>query len=361
MTAACTPRTALRTLLAMVAVMGLVIVMAPPASAVSLKGFSIDAREGATASATYPTGSIPGTASRSTVRSLVSPSNCQKSPNCGHAPLTVNYPEGFDFENQEFFLEITLSFDNSPKEVDTGQRVGGQPIRRTQQGNDLDIYVFVKKPDANDPKVMRDTEIGASQTALQPERVKVFGGFPTYDLVISNFGGVNTGFKIDVAFIPAFITSPSGSDEDFGDENFANTAISSDTDSDSGSDSGGSGSELRELAPRDPATAGPTFADPGVVQLVPTSSDLSALTVGTPPAFGAPDDEFDNALAGNAPSASSLYDQARIAGPPKPVAPALLVFWLGVVPLVLAGAAAVVLIRRRPIALSFDLGAPSTA
>jgi len=334
---------------------------APPASAGQLKGFSIDPVEGATASATYPAGSIPGTASRSTVGSTIQPTQCRTLPNCGVIPVTVNYPEGYDFENKEFALEIVLSWDQNRVVVDPNVRVGGQAPRPNTQGNDLDVYIYVKKPNASGAMV--DTEIGRSNTALQPERTKVFGGFNVYDIVVSNFGGVNTGFKVDVNFIPSFIVASSA--EDF--EDVGNSAAAFNSEADAGdSASGDSGTSLSDRPSREPVSSRAGSADPGAILFAPTSDALPALAAGASisapeSSFGPIDAEFDNALAGNKPSATSLFDEARTAGPAKPVAAALLFFWLGIVPLALAAGVGVVLIRRRPLALSFDLAAPSTA
>lgn len=359
MTAPHPSRVVARSVVAVSAVIWAMVAVAPPASAGQLKGFSIEPREGAKASASYPVGSIPGTASRSTVSSTIKPSQCRTLPNCGVVPVTVEYPEGYDFENQEFFLEIILTWDQNRVVVDPGVGVGGQRPRPNAQGNDLDVYIYVKKPD--DTGAVVDTEIGRSATALMPEKTKVFGGFKVYDIVVSNFGGANTGFKIDVNFIPAFISSQSSADF----EESAATSIGSTSSADNDDISSG-GSNLSDTrAPVAPASSSSGSGNTGVVQLAPTSADLVAITGGTPitdrVSFGPADSEFDNALEGTKPSATSLFDEARKAGPAKPVAAALLVFWLGFVPVALAIAAGVALMKKRPISLSFDVGAAAPA
>lgn len=349
-----------RLLLTVAAIVAASVVAAPPASAAKLKGISIDAVEGARAQGVYPVGSIPGSDAGYSPSLFRAPATCATSPNCGLVPLTVNYPPGFDRTLQEFFLDVVISWDQGKVEVDTGRRVAGQDVRESAQGNDLDIYFYTKKPDPKDPNKMVDVELGRASTANMPEKFRLFGGFPAYDISVINYSGVNRGFTIDVTFVPAFIVAPfSGSEDDV-------PSFGSTSDGDNASSDGDGGGGFLDLTTPGPAF-GSTSRGNAAPLLAPTGpADLAAVTgiTGASPdegAFGDADPSFSAALAGTRKSASSLFEEARTTGPPKPVPASLLVFWLVVVPLVLAVAAAIVFIRRRPMALSFDLSSAAPA
>lgn len=321
--------------------------LAVPAGAGELEGMTIDAREGATASKEYPVGSIPA---QDPSGEFHTPADCVDLPSCAVVPLTVAYPEGFDRDMQEFFLDVVITWDQGKVEVDTGRRVGGQNVRESVQGNDLDIYFYTKKPDPKDPKKMKDTEIGRAATANMPEKARLFGGFDVYDIVITNYSGVNRGFTIDVTFVPAFITTPF-----FGEGNepaFTRPVGAQDL-------AGSPDSGFLDLSTPGPAAfrapegaATPLLEPTGSDGLLSGAVGASSLGDGE---FGDADPSFDAALAGTRKSASSLFEEARRPGPAGPVSTAVLLFWLALVPLLLAAAAAVVFIRRRPTALSFDV------
>jgi len=351
---------------AVAAISFLVGAVASPAAAARLKGFSIDAREGATATVSFPVGSIPGT---DPAGEFILPEDCAELPTCAVIRLSVAYPEGFDRDLQEFFLDVSVSWDQGKTEVDAGRRVAGQQVKEGVQGNDLDTWFYTKLPDPKDPKKLKDTEIARSATAKMPEKVRLFGGYNDYEIVVVNYAGVNRGFRIDATFVPAFITKA------FSGEDGTLPAFQNDSTS-TGAGSFGSGDDEFSSGPGgflDLSTPGPAAARPGgsgfsstpAPLLAPTGVDFPAVTgasaISETESFGEADPEFDAALAGTQTSASSLFEEARRAGPAKPVAGALLLFWLGFVPLALAFGAAVLFIRRRPVSLSFDIGAPATA
>jgi hypothetical protein len=176
---------------------------------------------------------------------------------------------------------------------------------------------------------MGEEPIVHSATAKLPEDTKLFRPSKgKYSIVVFNYSGPNTGYKLTVEYKPESIVPP-----------------------------------FESLAPEfTPVETPPTPFEPPVdlsedpVPPVDTSGDdytppayAPAAPVETPPAPLTPvaidpdpdftdfaDDAFDEQLA--APTTDVLTEkQVKAVGPPKPASATTLVFWLAIVPLLLLG------------------------
>lgn len=250
---------------------------------------------------------------------LNTPESCRQATYCDVIPLEVVLPPTLK-KSDEFFVTVSLEWktDRLP-----GISAGGNDYTEPTDINDLDLYVW------NDP--VGEEPAQQSATAAVPEKARLFR--PTkgkYSIVVFNYQGPNTGYKLRVEYKPESIVPP-----------------------------------FELLAPDfSPVATPPVPYEPPVElpepepvlpidhsDVVETPTTAPAPPVETPPAPLTPvaiepdpdftnfaDDAFDQQLA--APTTDVLTEKrVKAVGPPKPASTTSLVFWLAIVPLVLVAAA----------------------
>jgi hypothetical protein len=299
--------------------------------------------DGDTYTVEYPIGTVIGNEPSG---ELHTPADCETIPTCALIPVLVSYPEGYDREVEEYFITVTISWNAGDITVPIPGRPAGQEEVHAQ-GNDLDNYFFVKELNEDGEEDYR--EVARAATAANPERARWLGGADEYALVISNYTGPNAGFTVSIKTTPALFDPVF---EDLGG-GFRPSAPSSSASSSVGATLPDDFSGDLTPGPAVSQPRSPSFARPEpAFSTTPTGLPAFAgdATLDTFGAFGGSSAEFESALDGEAPQ---LFQPARQVGPPEPVEGSLILFWLGLVPLVLAAAAGVWFWRRRPAALSF--------
>ena len=252
---------------------------------------------------------------------LNTPENCRQATYCDVIPLEVVLPPTLQ-ASDEFFVTVSLDWKTDRVE---GVSAGGNEYVKPQDANDLDLYVW------DDPAGEEPAQLSA--TAARPEAARLFRPAKgKYSIVVFNYMGPNTGYRLKVEYKPENIVPPF------------------------------------ELLPPEfsPVATPPTPFEPPVELPEPEAPtlpiDTSEVVIETPPttapappAEAAPpplapvaidpdpdftnfaDDAFDEQLA--APSTDVLAEkQVRAVGPPEPASTTSLVFWLAVVPLLLVAA-----------------------
>ena len=299
----------------------------------------------------YPIGTIAG---NEPAGELHTPDDCVDLPTCARIPVRVQYPEGYDREMNEYFITVTISWEAGDVDVVIPGRPAGQD-KVHAQGNDLDNYFYVTEKDEKGATVYR--LLAQAATSANPERARWLGGADEYIFIVSNYTGVNRGFTVTVKTSPAFFGNPV---EDLGTP--FRPAASDSTPTALPEEVGDFESFEPGPAASAPSSGGAVRADLPEPVFTTNAGGLPVIGadgVDTFGAFGGSSEEFESALDGEAPQ---LFQPARQVGPPKAVSGSLIVFWLGVVPLILAAAAGAWFWRRRPAALSFTAPPrPSTA
>lgn len=280
------------------------------------------------------------------------PETCAAVPWCTVVPLEVLLPDTFDPEINEFVLAVRLSWN------DAGFSAGGQ----SAQGNDLDMYILREEED-EDGEVTY-VEVGRSAGASEPETAKLFTpAKKDYLIVVYNFLGINEGFDLALSYVDASIEDPG----DFGSFPAARPA-----------GGGAGGSTFRDVGDDAPSTS-PSSPRPSFGSLPrPVPSSPSGLSMGpdgfsvagAPPILPTVGTTFDLALpAGGSRSLATdlaggetqdVFRPRVASSDPRPVSGLVLGFWLGVVPLVLAATAAILMMRRRPAALTMQISSVRT-
>lgn len=275
------------------------------------------------------------------------PETCAAAPFCTLVPLEVILPADFNPDVNEFVLTVKLLWN------DSGVSAGGQAA----QGNDLDMYIYHEEKDAKGKVTYR--EVGRSAGSKQPEVSKLFTpAQKDYLIIVYNFLGVNEGFDLDVSYRDASI-------EDLPEFEGAAPAARP------GSSGGGSGSGGDDLSPdagesfRPSASPSrPTFRSPSMLPSAPdTFTTNGAAGFGVPTSAedatvfdlptGSEKDLAKDLAAGE--QSQDVFKRREASLHPEPASGVLLGFWLGVVPIALLGVAAVVMLRRRPVAMTLQL------
>jgi len=252
---------------------------------------------------------------------LDTPDRCRQATYCDVIPLEVVLPPTLR-PSDEFFVSVALDWKT--------QTLPGTVYTKPQQVNDLDLYVWTD-PAGTDP-------VQQSATASAPEQLRLFRPSKgKYSIVVFNYMGPNTGYKLTVTYRPEKIVPPFESlAPDFNpvatppapyeppvDLSAAPPALPIDT---------SAPAETPTTAPAPPAEAKPAPLTPVAVDPDPDFTNFS-------------DNAFDQQLA--APTTDVLKEkQVKAVGPPKPASTSGLVFWLAVVPLLLVAAAGVWLSRK---------------
>lgn len=305
--------------------------VADPAGASRREGIEITGGQVVTKS--YPPIRLNSGGGGAGSRKVNKPADCNTVVYCDTVPLLVDVPPGTP-DDSEFVVRISLKWEQTPGPVGTSS-------------NDMDLYLW------DDPQGTTDVAHSASSgnpeiaNLVSPRKVK-------YQIVVDNFAGVNQGYELKVEYISGDFTPPDESldptfkPEDKEQEGFAAATGPND---DSGSDdpppppkSSGSGSgaafDAGATAPDGSGSGGglPSFPLPG------TGSD--AFLLGLP-------DAGDDPLADTG-GGSQLFRPTlgRATGPAGPVPAPVLVFWLVAAPLALLIGGAIIVRRRRPVALT---------
>jgi hypothetical protein len=257
---------------------------------------------------------------------LNTPERCRQAAYCDVVPLEVVLPPTLK-PSDEFFVSVSLEWKTQTL---PGLSAGGADYTKPQDVNDMDLYVWA------DPA--GDEPVQQSATATQPEKLRLFRPSKSkYSIVVFNYQGPNTGYRLRAEYKPEKIVPPFESlAPDFNpvatppvpftppvEEPAAPSVLPIDT---SGQ------AETPTTAPAPPAEAKPAPLTPVVVQPDPDFTNFS-------------DDAFDQQLA--APKTDVLTQkQVKAVGPPKPASTSSLVFWLAIVPLLLVAAAGFWLSRK---------------
>lgn len=256
---------------------------------------------------------------------LYTPESCRQATFCDVIPLEVVLPPTLK-KSDEFFVHVQL-------EWQTSQIPGVDPYSKPQDVNDLDLYVW------DDPLPETGMPTQASATAAQPEKLRLFR--PTkgkYSIVVFNYLGPNTGYKLKVEYKPEAIVPPF---ESLAPE-FTPPVVTPVFEPPV---------ELPEEAPAPLPidTSGQDDTPPATIPPAPVETAppvLAPVTIDPDPDFtNFADDAFDEQLA--APTTDILKEkQVKAVGPPKPASTSSLVFWLAIVPMLLVAAAGLWLSKK---------------
>ncbi len=255
----------------------------------------------------------------------IKPDDCKTLPWCDTIPLEIVVPPNLPDE-MEFFVRIKLEWET--------ENIPGNPVTPdTRAVNDLDMYVW------DDPQ--GDVDQAMAATEQEPEELALFR--PTkgrYQIVIVNYLGPNTGYRLTATYKPEPIIPPFESLEPVFElpplpieaPVFEPPA------------------ELPEPEPvESPAdfSGTPVEAPPAPAVTPEPAPNLEPVAVEADPDFENFDDaEFAEALA--APVASDILQErkARAVAPPEPASAPSVVFWMAVLPVGLAAGGGFWLARR---------------
>jgi hypothetical protein len=248
---------------------------------------------------------------------LNTPETCRQQSFCDVIPLEIVLPPTLT-PADEFFVTVALEW--KTERID-GISAGGHDYIGPTELNDMDLYVW------DDPVGEEGLPVQQSSTATNPEKVRIFRPSKgKYSIVVFNYIGPNTGYKLTVEYRPESIVPPFESlapgfqpiesppvpfeppVEDLGP-----VELPVDT----------SGQDFTPVTqpPAPPAESAPAPLTPVVIEPDPDFTNFA-------------DDAFDEQLA--APTTDVLTEkQVKAVGPPKPASAESLIFWLAIVPLLL--------------------------
>jgi hypothetical protein len=254
---------------------------------------------------------------------LNTPGACRQAAYCDVIPLEVVLPRTLR-PADEFFVSVQLDW--------TTSTLPGTDYTRPSEINDMDLYVWT------DPA--GDAPVQESSTGTMPEKLRLFRPSKgKYSIVVFNYRGPNTGYRLTVSYKPEKIVPPFESlAPDFNPPAPPAEAPALE-----------SPVEPPVAPPARPvATAAPvvTTATAPAPPPAPAAPALTPVAVDPDPDFSNFSDEaFDRQLA--APSPGVLAEkQVKAVGPPRPASAGSLVFWLAAVPLLLVAAGGLWLWRK---------------
>jgi hypothetical protein len=207
----------------------------------------------------------------------------------------------------------------------------------------MDLYVW------DSPQ--GEEAVAVSAMSQEPESLRLYR--PTqgkYQIVVVNFAGPNTGYKLKVTYKPEVIVPPFESLE----PDFTPPVA-----------------PVTEPAPAPPPVDLSDVPEPPAPPVPAATPAEPVVPVAPPPPAPAPklepvpvepdadfarfsDSDFDQALAAEPPNQDVLRQrQARAVGPAEPASAGSLLFWLAAVPLALVAAGGVWLARRGSAVLRF--------
>ena len=263
---------------------------------------------------------------------LQKPDDCRTAIYCEVIPLQIVVPPNTD-DSLDFVVRAELSWET--------QTIPATAATGSSAVNDMDLYVW------NDPQGAEPVAAGATQK--QPESLRLFR--PTkghYQLVVVNYLGPNTGYRLKINYTTEKLVPPFESlDPSFQPPDIPVEAppVAPPIDlSDVPATPPAKDKSVPE-APPPPAPAPEPVAAPAPLAPVPVEPD--------PDYTNFSNSKFDESLAAPVQTGVLQEKQARATGPaPPPSAPSL-VFWLAVVPLLLAAGVGFWLTRRGSAVLRF--------
>jgi len=128
---------------------------------------------------------------------LNTPDRCKQATYCDVIPLEIVLPPTLR-PADEFFVTVTLDWKTQTLPAVSA---GGHDYTKPQEVNDLDLYVW------NDPPA--DAPVQESATSSEPEQLRLFRPSKgKYSIVVFNYLGPNTGYKLTVTYKPEKIVPP---------------------------------------------------------------------------------------------------------------------------------------------------------
>jgi hypothetical protein len=247
---------------------------------------------------------------------LNTPEQCKQQPYCDVIPLEVVLPPTLE-KADEFFVAVTLEW--KTERID-GISAGGNEYLEPRDVNDMDLYVW------DDP--MGEEPIVQSASSRNPEFLRLFRPSKgKYSIIVFNYSGPNTGYKLTVEYKPEHIESPFESlAPDFTPVETPPLPYEAPVET----------PEETPVLPID--TSGDevtTPTAPPAPSTEATSAPLTPVAIDPDPDFtNFADDAFDEQLA--APTTDVLTEkQVKAVGPAKPASAGSLIFWLAIVPMLL--------------------------
>lgn len=245
------------------------------------------------------------------------PETCRQVTYCDVIPLEVVLPPTLK-PADEFFVAVTLSWETS--------QVPATEYSKAQDVNDLDLIVW------DDPVAEDGQPAQAGASAAQPESLRLFSPRKgKYSIVVFNYLGPNTGYKLKVEYRPERIEPPF---ELLPPEFTAPVTYPTPFEPPV---------ETPDAPPTLPIDTSDNpepepFVAPGPPVETPPPA-LAPVTIDPDPDFtNFADDAFDEQLA--APATDVLTEkQVKAVGPPEPASTSSLVFWLAIVPMLVVAAA----------------------
>jgi hypothetical protein len=254
----------------------------------------------------------------------IKPDDCKTLPYCDVIPLEVVIPADLA-SDEEFFVRVKLEWET--QNIPSNPATGG-----TRAVNDLDVYVW------DEPQ--GDVELAMGATEEEPEELALFR--PTqgrYQIVVVNYLGPNTGYRLTATYKPEPIIPPFESLEPVFE--LPPPPVEAPVPEPP--------AELPEpepVAPPPDLSGLPVEAPPAAVEPAP-APPLEPVAVEADPDFENFDDaEFADALAAPAESDVLRERKARVVAAAKPASAPSLVLWLAVLPLAVAAGGGFWLARR---------------
>jgi hypothetical protein len=258
---------------------------------------------------------------------LNTPERCKQATYCDVIPLEVVLPPTLR-PSDEFFVSVTLDWKTSTLPPVSA---GGHDYTKPQEINDLDLFVWT------DPA--GDEPVKTSATDTEPETLRIFRPSKgKYSIVVFNYIGLNTGYKLTVSYKPEKIVPPFESlAPDFNPVATPAAPYQPPVDLSGGPptlpiDTSAAPTTSTTLPPPPPEAKAPAPLTPVAVDPDPDFSNFN-------------DSAFDQQLA--APATDILKQkEAKAVGPPKPASGTSLVFWLAIVPILLMAAGGIWLSKK---------------
>ena len=252
---------------------------------------------------------------------------------CDRVPLDVVVPNVDAADDWFLIVEVTWR----PSE-------SAENDAQDAQLCDLDVWLYDDQQVSKRSGGTSFTEMGSSQTAAQPETIKTYApDLGRYNLVVQNFAGVNVDYTVTGRIVIGKFDKPF---EALG----PSARETSDAPEESAAGSGPVDLSADDVRP----TPRPSFdSDAPAAPFVPiTQGVLEEVAVLPESDFASFDEDgssFEQRL--RPPVPTGVGTALPIVGPPGDVSPVLVIFWLVFVPIALAAAGWVLLMRRRPVLL----------
>jgi hypothetical protein len=254
----------------------------------------------------------------------IKPDDCKTLPWCDTIPLEIVTPANLPDE-MEFFVRVKLEWET--------ENIPANPVMpSTRAVNDLDMYVW------DEPQ--GDVDVAMAASEQEPEELALFR--PTkgrYQIVIVNYLGPNTGYRLTATYKPEPIIPPFESLEPI----FELPPLPVEAPAFEPP------AEVTEPEPEEaPADlSGLPVETPTVPAVTPAPPDLEPVAVEADPDFENFDDEsFTDVLA--APVTNDVLQErkTRAIVPPAPASAPMVVLWMAVLPIAVAGGGGFWLARR---------------